>query len=242
VISSSLAARLWPDRDPIGEQISFYHSASPDFRLWKEVIGIVSDVRLPLSDGATRPWVYAPLTANGRYLLTHSGGDISGALKRLEATVRSADPELVVQERASMASVIDSQRYSRRLAAVMLTVASLITGLIACSGLYSLVSYAAVRRIPEFGLCVALGASRAQIARLVLREGVSLSVGGVVAGVAISALAAAIAASLVPNLPRVGGGALAVITAVMLAIVTVACYGPARRASKVDPLISLRHL
>jgi putative ABC transport system permease protein len=128
------------------------------------------------------------------------------------------------------------------LAAVLLTIASLLTGIVACSGLYSLVAYSTMRRIPEFGLRLALGASRLQIVRLVIGEGLALSAGGVMAGVIVSALVVGLAAGVIPDMPRIGFATIGVIATIVAGIVAAACYGPARRAAAVDPLVSLRHL
>jgi predicted permease len=236
VISAAVARHLWPD-DPIGKQIAFSVPSSTTAPTeWMTVIGVVSDVRTPASEGDVAPWVYTPVSQGpgATFALLRSQHVDASLIRRLQDVVSRTNTALDVSEASSVAAYVAVRRYPQRFAAIVLGVCCLLTAWLACMGLYGAASYSTLRHARDFGICMALGAPRWRVARMALREGLMHAALGVGGGVLLGTLMLISAAHVIGAMPRLGIGAICLLTASMTAVLVLASFGPARLATSVD--------
>jgi putative ABC transport system permease protein len=243
VINETLARRGWPDEDPIGRRIAL--QTGPDtFTPWATVVGVVGDLRHLGLRADPQPELFMPLGGNdtGRsFLVVHATASPSTLVPALRRAVAAIDPEVPLGTVQGMADLVEEESLSpARVTSSLLLASGLLALLLAMTGLYGLVSYMVSERLHEIGLRMALGASKRDVLRLIVGRGLRLTAAGTIIGVAGAlALSRVISAQLFgvsPTDPAAFVGAAAVVGFVALA----ASFGPARRASRVDPMAALR--
>ncbi len=253
VISESTARRFWPNEDAIGKRIGVAGFSpggganEPGANLPQfEVIGVTRDTRSGLVWEKDETFIYAPLYAApqgaGRpdeYILVRAEGDLQGAMAAVRGETEAVDPNLSVTLRR-MNDLLARQVAPFEALAQVAGALGMLALLVASVGLYGVMSFFVNQRTREIGVRVALGAQSADVIQLFLKQGMKLTVIGVVFGllgaVAISRLLAAVLIDLSPFDPLAFGGVAAFLSIVAL----LACYLPARRATKADPLTALR--
>ena len=249
IISESLAAKYFAGQDPIGKRLKSMSQQKQ--AAWLNIVGVVGDIKQTALEEQTVPHVYAPMTAEQIPLLQRIGGvsaelsvrtvgDPAAAAPALQSTVWSLDRQLPVTDLMTMNQVVGSSTAPRRFTMVLVVSFATIALLLASIGLYGVMAYSVTQRSHEIGIRVALGAGRPAILRIVLGWGMGLTLVGMILGL----VSAIVMTRLVANL-LFGLGALDPITYVTVAFVLgavalVACYIPARRATRVDPIITLR--
>jgi putative ABC transport system permease protein len=244
VISQSLAQRYWPNGDAIGKRIQF-GNMDQDKRLM-EIVGIVADVRNGALEREPQPTVYGYSIQRPQWwqvfrlaIVVRSQSDPQALIPSLRATVqslRSDVPSTFETMEEVYSSAFATRRYTLTLFGVFGGVALLITII----GLYGMLTFSVTQRTREMGIRMALGAQRGNVLRLVIKQGFKLAAFGMVVGLfgawALTRLMANLLFDVTPTDPLT-------IVAVVLALAIVAliaCYAPARRATKVDPLVALR--
>jgi putative ABC transport system permease protein len=241
VINESLARRLWPDGNAIGQRIGSLDSGDV---YWAEVIGVVRDVD---SAGNTRapvtPWqIYKPLAQEPWSFLrlvlrSPAPGSLGETLRRAVAEV---DADLAVTNVATVRQAVDQQQHNLVLAVKTLTAFALVGLALAAVGLYGVISSLVAQRTAEFGIRLALGASPRDVLRLVLRHGLGLCAVGVLIGLAGAVVLGRVLAGIMPLVARIDFVVLLGVAAALFLTALLACWFPARRATKVDPLIAMR--
>jgi putative ABC transport system permease protein len=246
IVSASLAELLWPGRNPIGERLA---SSDPNSKYppqWMEVVGVVGEVRHPLSEGGNEPRVYIPFDQSGmagRFLVARAiDGRVSELALALRAILIDVNPNALILNSRTLAEEVGTVRYPRRLAAAALGIAGIIGLLLAGIGVYGVMAYSVAQRVPEIGVRTALGAARGDVVRMILREGLKVGALGALGGAALTYAALRVVSSAIIALPAFDVATLIVAPAVLLAAILIACYVPARRAARVDPLVALRQL
>lgn len=242
VISASLATRLW-DGDPIGRRLAFSPPSSQDRPTrWLSVIGVVSDVRRPESRGEVQSWVYLPLSQRpGAAFAVWRVPGVSGSwIQRVSELVAQADSTLLVQDVLSMKSIVTARRYPQRLSAIIMSLCCVLTAWLACVGLYGQMAYSTFRRLREFGICAALGASKTRLIWMALREGLRYAAAGIVVGLGASLGALALVRHLIGDLPPLTIDTAVVLTGLVSAVLVIASVGPARQAATIHPATLLR--
>jgi hypothetical protein len=241
MVNETMARKLWPGQDAIGKRFRFGRDGH-----WTEVIGVVRDGKYLMLGEDPRPYFYVPLSQRYRApvtLLVRTNGDpatLQGALQRV---LHDMDRDLPVYNvRTIDAHVRDSVfgLMPLRMGAAMAGAQGLIGLLLAVMGLYAVVSYAVTRRTREIGVRMALGADRTDVLRLVVREGMRLTTIGLVFGLMVSLGLAAVLSRVLYGVRPVDLSVFGSVTVLLLGISALACYLPARRATRVDPLIALR--
>ncbi len=244
VISDAMARRFWPGEDPIGRQFRSYSATQrkPVGSAFT-VVGVVGDVRNFGLDAAAGPVMYLPYEGsvwNPLGVVLRTEGDPRGYTAALRDVVRALDPVLPVANIQTMDELLDSSLAPRQFNLLLLgAFAALALGL-AAAGLYGVMSYVATQRTHEVGVRLALGAQQADILRMVVRRGLVLTATGVGVGLVGALWLTRLLRTL---LFEVSGADPATFTgvAVLLTIVAVlACWLPARRAARVDPMVALR--
>jgi len=238
VVNEAFAKRFWGDADPIGKRISRNGDNGP----WIEVVGLARDGRYVSITESPRPFVYYPQLQmpDGITLHVRTTGDplrLVGAARREVATVA---PTWMIERPRTLEENIGASLLPQRIAAGLLGAFGVVALLLAAVGLYGVVAFAVAQRTREIGIRVALGAQSSEVLRLMLRQGMTLAGIGLLVGLPL-----AIGAGKLVSGFLLGAGAadplVFIVAAVTLGLVTlVASYVPARRASRVDPIVALR--
>ena len=242
VISRSLAEKYFPGADPIGRRIQF-GNMDGDERLI-EIVGVVGDVREYGLDSTLTPTVYANAFQRPQSyslaMVVRAQGDPATLIPAMRQAVKSLDPEMPTAFR-TLTEVYSSSLDRRRFSLVIFGVFASVALTLAMLGLYGVISYAVAQRTHEIGIRLALGARRMNIFRLVIGRGMALALIGVIVGIAGALAITRVMMSLLYGVsaadPLVFGG----VSMLLLLVALVACYIPARRATKIDPMIALRY-
>ena len=240
IIDESTAHKYWPTRDPLGRRVRFGRDAS---KPWTTVVGIVKDIKSDGLDINGVPHIYVSTYQD-------SSKELSVVLRTsLPATVlepqirheiQSIDPGLPVFNVSSMNDILDRSLASRRFSADLVGGFAGLAVLLASIGIYGLLAYMVSQRSREIGIRMALGARRGDILRMFLRKGVALAGVGIVAGLVVSASSASMIASLLYGVRPHDPAVFLIVPLVLLAVAALASYLPARRATKVNPIVALR--
>ena len=247
IVNESLARRLWPGQDPLGRYLAIDPDKQTDGKIqWREVVGVVNDTRTILDNEAATPFVYVPQGQEWRPYVNYVVARVADAaqvqaIQDLKRAVTGADPLAEVYSVQTLDQIVAELLYPRRMAAAVLSAAGLIGLLLAMVGLYGVMSYSVAQRVHEMGVRVTLGARRIDLVNLVIREGVTIALLGSLAGFGLTYAAVRLASGLL-GAPGLDVLTLVVVPLMLLAVVVLACYVPARRASRVDPQESLRAL
>jgi len=248
VINEALAQRFFPNEDPIGQQLWVGHAQALPSTPRRTVIGVVGDARWDSVDTPAGPEAWVPVTQQvggdlayrTMLLVAHTTGDPLGAVSAVRERIRGVDKDLALASIRTLEERVDEALWRQRLAAAALGALGLAALGIALIGVFAVTSQLASRRAHEMGVRVALGATPRAIARLVLAESGRLVLAGVVLG-ALGALGLARSvASLLFGVGASDATTLLVTGLGLSSAAMLASYAPARRASRVDPLVTLR--
>jgi putative ABC transport system permease protein len=242
VINETLAAKLWPGRDAIGRRLRLSRSGDD----WLEIVGVARDGKYIMLAEQPRPFVYVPMAQ--RYtspatIVVRSVSDPSTLAQPLQRLIGELDPDLPVFNVRTMEAHLRTSVLALlpfRMGATMAAVQGSIGMLLAVLGLYAVVSYSVARRTREIGVRMALGAAHTDVMRLVVREGMWLSLVGLAVGLLIALGLGLVLSKVLYGVPSADVGVLLGVSAVLIAVAALACYLPARRATRVDPLTALR--
>jgi len=247
ILSEVLAKRMWPAGNAIGQSLAFSAPGSPNQKPeWREVVGIVNETDPIVQEVGDRPTVYTPLAQNwepyGLNIVAWTPGDSAALIQQLKSAVAGADAYAEVRSVQSLDQIVGELLYPRRAAAGILVVCGVVGLLLASIGLYGVVSYSVAQRLRELGIRSTLGADRRDIIALVLREAATVAAVGAVPGLFLSLVALRLTSSLVGDVPTFDLVAFLVVPALMLGVILLASYIPARRAARMDPMAVLRGL
>ncbi|MGH9970955.1 MAG: ABC transporter permease [Pyrinomonadaceae bacterium] len=242
LISESMAGKYWPNEDPIGQTIQF-GNMDGDLRLL-HVVGVVGDVHDRGVDAATSPTVYANSLqrppSSSMSVVVRARVAPSALVPAMRQAVRSLDSELPVNFK-TLDQVFSSSLDQRRFSLVIFGVFGIVALLLAAMGIYGVTSYAVAQRTQEIGIRMALGARMSDVLKLVLRNGMSLALIGAALGLAGAFAITRVMANLLFGVAPTDLATFTAVALVLIAVALLACYIPARRATKVDPLVALRY-
>ena len=244
IVSARTAARVWPGVSPIGKRARRGDDNNP---APMEIIGVVGDTRAAMN-GDPPLMVYRPYwntsnsgTARNFSLVIRTGQDPEAAASAVRKTIWSVDSELPVPEMTTMRQVISASVAQRRFETALLGGFALAALLLAVIGIYGVISYSVNRRRNEIGIRMALGAETRDVTGLVLREGMRPVAIGLLIGLGAALALGRVLGSLLYEISPGNPAVLAAVAAALTASAALACYLPARRASKVDPVTVLRY-
>ena len=241
VINSSLAKALWPGRSALGQRLCSMDSGQP---YWAEVIGVVRDAEsvASLQPPATPFVVYKPLVHEpwGWVYLVLRSDRPETLVEPLRRTVESLDPDMPAYGIQTVPQAVQAAQHNLRLSAQLLGAFALLGLGLAAVGVYGVTVNLVTQRTGEFGIRLALGASPTDLLLLVLRHGLGLASAGLVLGLGGALGLSRYLGSIMPRAAGLDIPALAAVSGLLLAVTLLACYPPARRATKVDPLEALR--
>src|SRR5262245_11278566 len=237
IVNEELARRYFPGQNPIGKRLRF--SSGP----YREIVGVARSVKYRRLREAPLPFIYIPLGQeyrSGNTLLARAAGDPSNLAPAVRREIRSLNRDVPVYAIRTMSEQIGEALAVDRMIAAMLGAFGGIALLLAVVSVYSVVSYAVTQRVREIGVRVALGARGADVLKLVIGQGMKLVMIGVAFGLAMSFALTRLTSSLLFEVSATDPATFAGIVAMITTAALAACYIPARRAMKVDPIIALR--
>jgi len=242
VINSTLAKRYWPDDDPIGKQFLFGHPSSTNN--WVRIVGVVPDTKIYGLANPARIEVYVPYrqkASSNMTLIVRSAADSAGLTAEVESQIAAVDKDQAVTEISTMSQLVDNSVSTQHATLILLGLFSALALVLASIGIYGVMAYSVAMRTHEIGIRIALGAQKRDVLRMVMGQGVRLAFAGVAIGViaalALTRLLSSLLFSVSANDPVVF-----ICVPVLLILVTlVACYIPAMRAMRVDPMVALRY-
>jgi predicted permease len=251
IINQTMAEQVFSGKDPIGHALKHVvlNGMSISYET-AEVVGVVADTQTRGSGGHEDMVLYTPLTQRhfdhyigpmSLVLLVRADGNTSSVRSSVRAAVERFDKGVLVTDGITFADAIADRYADVRLMAELLAAFAILAMLLTASGLYGLISYVTTARTHELGLRLALGASRPAIVRLILRDGLVLTLIGVVVGLGFELGLMRFLSGFMQNVKPVDVSTSGIIGLILFAAALAACYIPARRASRLDPMVALRH-
>jgi putative ABC transport system permease protein len=243
IISEKLAQKYWPGEDPVGQRITF--EGGPQQPRFREVIGIVGHVRNEGLEGESRGQYYVPYaqrpTSADLFLVVRADGDPTLLAPLVRGRIASADKDLPVYRVTTMEKLVSDSLAQRRFSMTLFGVFAALALALAIVGLYGVMSYGVAQRTHEIGLRMALGAQGRDVLRMVVGQGMALVAVGLGLGLAGALALTRLMASLLYGVSAADPVTYAGIAVLLAAVALVASYVPARRATKVDPMVALRY-
>jgi putative ABC transport system permease protein len=242
IIGKTLADKVFAGRDPVGRRLA-YNSFAGQTDL---VIGVVGDVKIGGLDEAIRPVIYYPFRrfpGGGTNLVVRTNGDPTALASAIRNETRTLEPEVALFNVRAMEEVIGDSpaAFMRRFPALLIGIFAAVALLLAAIGIYGVVSYTVSQQTHHIGVRMALGAQASDIVKMVLKQGLWLAVAGVGVGVVASLALMRFLKSLLFEVQTSDTTTFAIVIVSLFGVALLACYIPARRAAKVDPLIALRY-
>ena len=239
IVDQKFVDRYFPDRDPIGQAIDIGNGTDGFY----EIVGVVGSIRLASLETNPAPTMYVPFTQDpfsAAWIVARTDGDPTALSAAVRQTVRGIDQALPAFAMTPLATVVSDSVAERRFSMLLLGLFAGIALFLAAVGLYGVVAYAVSQRTQEIGLRMAIGAQRGDVLRLVVVGGMKLAVAGVALGIACALALAQLVAAMLYEVTPFDPASYSATALVLLAVAALACYIPARRAMRVDPLVALR--
>jgi putative ABC transport system permease protein len=239
LVDENLARRFWPNEEAVGKHIKY------DSRAWHEIIGVVKEVKLYGSEAKPLIKIYTPLGRAAPQISTLSVLSTSSNSQNLSAAItrqiHALDKDVPVTEFAAFDEILAREASPKRFNAGLLSLFAAIALTLAAIGVYGVTAYTVAQRTHEVGIRMAIGAQKSDVLRLFLGEGLKLVLLGLAIGLASAFALTRLIQSLLFGVSATDGATFALVAVGLLAVALLACYIPARRATKVDPLVALRY-
>lgn len=244
IINHAMAVKYWGSENPVGRRVDFFEDHPTD-KGWSTVVGVVGDVKdKPDSPGAEPAFWWPNLQQLWPFpemsVVIRSGSDPAPVAAAMRDAVTRLDPALAVADVREMDEIVQGSVTTPRFAFVLVGLFAGLAVLLAAIGIYGVIAYSVSQRTPEFGLRMAMGAQRSDVLRLVLMQAAALVVSGTVVGLLLALMLGHVLKSLIYQVSPTDPLTLAAVGAIVLAVAFCACSIPARRATRVDPMIALR--
>ena len=245
IINETMARQYWPGENPLGRRLNI---GDPNDGPWMQVVGIVADVRQMGLDEPVKAEMYMPYQQVTdwpgfipRDLAIRTSGDPSSFVGSVRQIIREVDPDQPISNIATMSDVLGVEAEQRRTGMIMLVAFAGLALLLASLGIYGVLAYFVTQHTNEIGVRMALGASQRNILALVLKKGMGLTLLGAGIGLVVSFGLTRLMSSLLFGVKASDPLTFAVVPLLLATVALLACWIPARRAAKVDPMVALRY-
>ncbi|MGA8145094.1 MAG: ABC transporter permease [Candidatus Acidiferrales bacterium] len=243
IVNQAFVKRYFPNENPLGKRLRFTFSPKEPFR---EIVGVAGNVAEDDLAAPPPPVVYYSVDQNPSSFLSYvmrTSGDPSAFIGAARATLTSIDPQLALIQPQSMEQIASQSPsvFLRRYPSYLIGSFATLALVLAMVGLYGLISYTVMQRTREIGIRVALGAQRTDILRMVIAQGSGAACAGIAIGIVTGLALTRVMASLLYGVTATDGLTFASVTALLALVAVAACLIPARRATRVDPIIALRY-
>jgi putative ABC transport system permease protein len=244
IVNEAFARRMWPGEDPVGKQVKQgWPEDSGPGNPWREVVGVVGDVKLDGVDQDTPMQAFLPLAqapSRSVAIVARTAGEPDALTRPVEAAVQDIEKELPVTRVMPMTRLMRDAVARQRLSTVILAVFAVVAIVLAAVGLYGVVAHSVTERTREIGVRMALGAEQSSVLRLFVVHGLATAAVGTIAGLAGAAALSRWLEDLLFGVQPTDPATFAAVAGLLLLVSVAACYLPARRAARVDPLVALR--
>jgi putative ABC transport system permease protein len=240
VVNEAAARQFWPGEDPLGKRVRLGpNPRSP----WTTIVGVVKSARNFGLDAELKPEVYASYLQNGpnrMRLLVRTAGDPATAVAAVRGEIQAIDADMPISQVATMESLLAGSVAERRLYMLLLGTFAAIALLLAAVGIYGVVAYSVAQRTREIGIRMALGAQSRDVLRMVIGRGMLMVLIGIALGSGAALVMTRLAASLLYEVSATDPATFILMALGLATVSLLACYVPARRATRVDPMVALR--
>jgi putative ABC transport system permease protein len=245
IINETMARQYWPGEKALGRRINI---GDPSDGQWMQIVGIVGDVRQMGLDEPVKAEMYMPYQQvtdwpffSPRDLAIRASGDTANLVSSVRKIIREVDPDQPVSNVATMSEVLGVEAAQRRMGMIMLAAFAGLALLLASLGIYGVLAYFVTQHTNEIGVRIALGANRRNILALVLKKGMGLTLLGIAIGMAAAFALTRLMSSLLFGVKAFDPLTFVAVPLLLAMVALLACWIPARRATKVDPMIALRY-
>ncbi len=241
LVSSSFAKRYWPGEGAIGKRFRFVRNQQDT---WKTVVGVVGDTKQYGLDSKTKTEFYVSFLQRPIYYTTLVVRTAAAPLSfapRISKEIRAVDPDQPVYHLETMDQYLDQSLATRRTTAILLGLFAGLTIVLAAVGIYGVISYGVAQRTHEIGIRMALGARPQNVMRLILAQGAKLALIGIAIGLAASLALTRLMSTLLFGVSPFDPATFSIVAVLLSLVALAACYIPARRAMRVDPMVALRY-
>ncbi|HEX2488805.1 MAG TPA: FtsX-like permease family protein, partial [Blastocatellia bacterium] len=243
IINEALAERHFPNQNPIGKHLRPDIAIGPDAPPWREIVGVVGSVRHGGPGKEPRPEFFLPHTQMPFITLTtvaRVAGDPMAIVGAVRNEVRALDSEIPIGSVKTLDQYLTESVAQPRFNTLLLALFAGVAMILTAVGLYGVIAYSVSARTREIGVRVALGARRHDVLRLVISQGMKLTLIGVAIGLVAALALTRLMAGLLYGVTPTDPATFALIALLLAGVALLACYVPARRATKVDPMVALR--
>ncbi len=243
IANSAFVRKYFPKTNPLGTRFGGHQAdeSDPVSKPGWEIVGVVGDARYNNLRRGIEPTIYVPLSGRSAAFTLRSGVNPASVIPQIRSVIAQMDKDLPIFKVRTETDQIDRQLFPERLIARLSSFFSLLALVLACIGLYGLLSYEVTRRTREIGIRMALGAKAGDVLRAVIRQGIALAAVGIAIGVAIALGVTRFLGSLLYNVRAADPLTFAGVALLLVMVAALACYIPALRAARVDPIIALRY-
>src|SRR5262245_19585091 len=239
IIDETLARRLWPQSNPLGRRLTFGRFPEKP-ETWIEIVGVVKHIRHHRLDADLREQVYYPAFFTGMTLAIRGASDPVGIVGAVRGAVQSIDRDQPIYRIRTMEELMAGALATARFTLILLEIFAGVSAVLAFVGVYGVMSNNVIQRTHEIGIRMALGAERRDVLRMIAGQGLKLALLGVIIGLAVTSLLARLMRELLFGVSATDPLTYALIVSLLTLAALLACYLPARRATKLDPLVALR--
>jgi len=241
IVNQSMARHLWPGESPVGKRMTIWR----DEKFPREIVGVVGDTKASLDTDAG-PQMYVPYAQDSDWgsltlAIRTTTRDPASLAPAVRNEIRALDKSLPVYNVKTMDDVLAASVADRRTSMLLFTTFAVVAMLLSMIGIYGVTAYYVTQRTHEIGIRMALGAQLRDVMKLVLKRGLTMALIGVAVGVAGALALTRLISTLLFGVKPVDALTFAMVSVCVIAVAVIACYIPARRATKVDPLIALRY-
>ncbi|MGH9940809.1 MAG: ABC transporter permease [Pyrinomonadaceae bacterium] len=241
IIDETLARTYFPGEDPVGKRI---YEGEGDNRIYREIIGVVGAIRYKGLDAEYKSQLYFPhaqSNAPGMTIVVRAANDPVSLVPAVRGALRAVDQDQPVYGVRTMGEVLNTSIAQKRFSMFLLTIFAAVALVLTAVGIYGVMAYTVTARTNEMGIRIALGAQTSDILHLVVGQGMILALAGIALGLVVAFGVTRVMSSLLYGVSATDPLTFAAIALLLIGVALLACYIPARRATKVDPMIALRY-
>ncbi len=234
IINKAMARRFWPDESPLGKRITVLGAS-------REIIGIAKDVKYTAIDADAAPEMYVQSSLWFMSLLVRTDSDPLSMVAAIRREVESIDKDQPISDVRTLEQRVAASVSAKRFSMLLMTIFAVVAVLLAVVGIYGVMSYSVTQNTREIGIRMALGATRKDVLALVIGNGIALTITGLALGLVVAFGVTRFMASLLYGVSATDAITFAVVATALAVVAVGACYLPAHRATKIDPMVALRY-